>query len=502
MTPSEILESLALAAPETIVGGAVLAVLLAELSPRLRRAAPSIALLALGVAGAFAVDSFARGGARPAFRGAIVVDGLSSFFRLALLGVSFLTAAYSIPSVRGWRSGRGEYFALILACTFGMLLMAGAGDMLMMYLSLEFVSITGYVLSGMLKGDRRSAEASLKYAIYGAGSSGLMIYGMSFLYGMTGTLDAAEAGRRLASLQVPNTMMLLTGVLVMAGFGYKVAAVPFHMWCPDVYEGAPTPVTAFFSVGPKAAGFAVLTRFLWNVYPHEPSGGQFEWKLLVALLAVLTMAVGNLGALHQQNLKRLLAYSSIAHAGYLMLGLAVFTRDAISAVLFYLAVYVVMNLGAFMVVIVLEERHGVRTVDDCRGAGWSAPGLCGLMALFLFSLTGIPPTAGFAGKLLVFSAAVRYGLESGGSLPAASLAIPLVVVAVFFTVVSLFYYARVIAAMFLARPRGEEGHPAPSTGGVYGTLLWLLAAGTLGLGIFWGPLQALADAASRTIRGA
>ncbi len=494
----EILESLGGILPEVVVGGAILVVLLLDLVPRWRRAVPAAALLALAGAFAFGIEPLARGGARAVFGGALAVDGLSSFFRLAFLGASFLVGVFSIPATRGWTSAKGEYWAFLLACTFGMLLMAGAGDMLLMYLSVEFVSLTSYVMSGLRRRDRKGAEASLKYVLYGAGASGFMIYGMSFLYGLTGTLDVGEAGRRLAELNVPPTMTLVASVLVLAGFGYKIAAVPFHMWCPDVYEGAPTPVTAFFSVGPKAAGFAILSRFLWNVYPHEASGGGFEWKLIVALMAVLTMAVGNLAALHQQNLKRLLAYSSIAHAGYLLVGLAVFTPEAVASVLFYVAVYVVMNLGAFLVVLVLEDRHGVGTVDGCRGLGWRAPGLCGLMAVFLLSLTGIPPTAGFAGKLLVFAAAIRHGLEAGRSEAAAALAIPLVAVAVVFTVVSLFYYARILAAMFLARPP-EGAPPAPVTGRVYTAVLWLLAAGTLALGLYWGPLQSLAAGASRSI---
>ncbi len=411
MRLQEILDGLGGVVPEIVVGGAILVVLIADLAPRMRRAAPFLALLALAVAGFFTVESALRGlPPRALFRGAYAVDGLSSFFKMAFLGSSFMVGVFSIPAIRSWPSGKGEYFTLLLACTFGLMLLSGANDMLLMYLSLEFVSLTSYVLSGMLRRNRKSAEASLKYVIYGAAASGFMIYGMSFLYGLTGTLQVGEVGRRLAELNVPPAMSLLTGVLVLVGFGYKIAAVPFHMWCPDVYEGAPTPVTAFFSVGPKAAGFAVLARFLWNVYPHEPGAGQFEWKLVVAVLAVLTMAVGNLGAIHQQNLKRLLAYSSIAHAGYLLVAFAVFTPETLSAVLFYVAVYVMMNLGAFLVVVVLEERYGVETVDGCRGLGWRAPEPCGLMVVFLLSLTGIPPTAGFAGKLLVFTSVIRYGL--------------------------------------------------------------------------------------------
>ncbi|HZE99171.1 MAG TPA: NADH-quinone oxidoreductase subunit N, partial [Planctomycetota bacterium] len=351
------------------------------------------------------------------------------------------------------------------------------------YLSLEFVSITSYILAGFLRKNRKSAEASLKYIIYGAAASGFMIYGMSFLYGLTGTLHIREIGLQLVQLQPQPTLTLIVSVLIMAGFGYKIAAVPFHMWCPDVYEGSPTPVTAFFSVGPKAAGFAMLARFLNEVYRSESGGSAFEWKLVIALLAVLTMAVGNFGALQQQNLKRLLAYSSIAHAGYLLVAFVAFSRGSLSALVFYLVIYVVMNLGAFLGVLVLEQKYGIETVDGCRGMGWRSPQLGAVMTIFLFALTGLPPTAGFAAKFLVFSRVIEYGVE-----PNHGLGVALVLIALVFSVVSLFYYLRIVAAMYLAKG-GDEDAEEVSPGPVYGTLLWLLALGTVFLGIFWGPLQ-------------
>ena len=416
--------------------------------------------------------------------GAYAVDGLSSVFKLTFLGAGILTAIFSGPAIRHWTSGHGEFFALLASCVFGMTVMAGANDLLMMYLALEFASITSYVMAGLLRKNRRSAEASLKYIIYGAGASGMMIYGMSFLYGLTGTLEVGAVGERLAALgsSVPPTLTLVTSILIMAGFGYKIAAAPFHMWCPDVYEGAPTPVTAFFSVGPKAAGFAMLIRFLHGVFPGT---GGFEWKLVLALVAVLTMAVGNLGALQQRNLKRLLAYSSIAHAGDLLVAFAAFTPSAQQHLVFYLVAYVIMNLGMFLVVLFLEERYGVETVDGCRGLGWKDPQVGILATVFLFSLTGLPPTAGFVGKLLVFSSVVDHGLATGGRL-----GIALVIVALLFSVVSLFYYMRIAAALWLQKPRegGEEPLPTGS-GAVYVSLLWVLAAATVGLGLWWGPLE-------------
>ncbi len=480
MDGESILRSLGWVLPEIVLAGAILAVIVADIG-RLRKLVPALALLGMAVAGAF-LWSYTKKDLSIAdlsvFQGAMAVDTYSFFFKLAFLGASFLVAVFSIPAVRSWPTGQGEYFTLLLSCTFGMLLMAGANDLLMMYLSLEFVSITSYIMAGMLRKNRKSAEASLKYIIYGAGASGFMIYGMSFLYGVAGTLDIAEIGR--ATANVPPTLTLIASVLIMAGFGYKIAAVPFHMWCPDVYEGAPTPETAFFSVGPKAAGFAMLVRFVHEVFPP---GGQFEWQLVLALLALLTMAIGNFGAIHQQNLKRLLAYSSIAHAGYLLVAFAAFTPEAMSGLLFYLVVYVVMNLGAFLLVLVLEEKYGIETVDGCRGLGWRAPQLGVLATIFLISLTGLPPMAGFVGKVLVFAPVV----QSGGGM-----GIFLVVVAVVFSVVSLYYYMRIVAAMYLAKTRETDDEPGPRpAGAVYSTVLWLLAAATVLLGVWWGPLEHL-----------
>jgi NADH-quinone oxidoreductase subunit N len=486
-----VLDGLRHVKPELALVGAILAVILVDLT-RLKNAAAFLTLVGLLAAGwlvgRLAYPHDAMGQTLPpvhavVFRGAYAVDGFASYFKLALLSGALIVAIFSIPAIKDWQTGKGEFFALLLCCTFGMLLMAGANDLLMMYLSLEFVSITSYIMAGFLRKNRKSAEASLKYIIYGAAASGFMIYGMTFLYGLTGTLNVDAIGVELSRNPPQPTLTLITSVLIMAGFGYKIAAVPFHMWCPDVYEGAPTPVTAFFSVGPKAAGFAMLARFLHEVYRSEPGGSTFEWKLVIALLSVLTMAVGNFGALHQQNLKRLLAYSSIAHAGYLLVAFVAFTPGALSALLFYIVIYVIMNLGAFLVVLVLEQKYGIETVDGCRGMGWRSPQLGAVMTIILFALTGLPPTAGFAGKFLVFSEVIKYGVD-----PTHGLGVALVIIALVFSVISLFYYMRIVAAMYLAKPREGEA-PEVSPGPVYGTMLWLLALGTLALGIWWGPLQ-------------
>ena len=424
-----------------------------------------------------------------AFAGAFAVDLYGAFFRILFLASAAVVIVLTQPVVARWKTGAGETYALMLSCTLGMMLMAGANDLLMMYLSLEFVSITSYILAGMRSRDKLSSEASLKYIIYGAAASGMMIYGMSFLYGLTGTLNVAEIGPALAKLAVPLAPMkaLLISTFIMAGFGYKIAAAPFHMWCPDVYQGAPTPVTAFFSVGPKAAGFAMLVRFVSGVFQTAGTEGAFDWRLVMAILAILTMAIGNFGALQQQNLKRLMAYSSIGHAGYMLLAFTVFVPESVSSVLLYLSVYVIMNLGAFAIVIGLEERFGIETVDGCRGLGWRAPWLCGLMTLFMISLTGLPPTAGFVGKLVLFGAMV----EAGGTF-----AITLVIIGVLFSVVSLYYYARVVGAMFLVAPR--ESLPSVRLPASLYIVLWSMAAGTIGFGLF---PTGLIEAAQKAVGG-
>jgi NADH-quinone oxidoreductase subunit N len=491
--------------PEIILTGFLLLTVLADLTRMRKGAVGALALVGILSAG-LACAAYLRAypeapaffwGAREtrleltAFGNAYRIDAFSYAFKLLALGAAFLVGLFSLPVVRDWPSGRGEFFALLLACTLGLLLMASANDLLMMYLALEFVSVTSYVLAGLQRRSRRGAEASLKYIIYGAGASGMMIYGMSFLYGLTGTLEVSEIGRRLAEVHAPPTLALVTSVLVMAGFGYKIAAVPFHMWCPDVYEGAPTPVTAFFSVGPKAAGFAMLARFLEGVFPSEP--GPFEWKLVMALLAVLTMAVGNFGALHQQNFKRLLAYSSIAHAGYILIAFTAFTPEATSAVFLYLALYAVMNLGAFLAVLILERRFGAETVESCRGLGWRAPVLGALLTVFLVALTGLPPTAGFTAKLLLFGSVIEHSLGADRTL-----GIVLVVAGALFSVISLFYYMRIVAALYLARPR-EEAAAGERPDALSSAVLGLLGAGTILFGLAWDPIQKFAVWAGQTL---
>jgi NADH-quinone oxidoreductase subunit N len=479
-------------APESVLAGGILLTLLADLV--LRRARPRIlgALALLALAGAATATLITGGTTRGLFGGLMARDPFADFFKLLGAGVGALAVIMSLRSdetieYRGPRPGgeSGEFFALLLATVLGMNLMASATDLLTAYLALELVSLTSYVLAGYRRGARRSAEAALKYVIYGGVASGVMLYGFSLLYGFAGatSLDAVRA----AAADMPPALLLVAAVMILAGFGYKVAAVPFHMWCPDVYEGAPTPVTAFLSVGPKAAGFALLLRVLGGILPGLGETGFAEgtsWPMLLATVATATMTLGNLAALWQQNVKRLLAYSSIAHAGYLLMGVAVFTASAERAVLFYLVAYLFMNVGAFVVVQALAEAGQGETVAEWRGMGYRAPFAAVVAGLFLFSLTGLPPTVGFVGKFYLFAAVI----ERGGPLY-----VTLAIVGVLNSAISLYFYARILKAMFL--------EPAPEGAGpvtlhpLHAGLLGALALPVLALGIYWSPLAAAAESA-------
>jgi NADH-quinone oxidoreductase subunit N len=378
-----------------------------------------------------------------------------------------------------------------------MFLMASAKDLLMAYLAIELVSMTSYVLAGFRKGDRRAAEASLKYVIYGGVASGVMLFGMSYLYGLLRTTDLSEMAFRiqgLAATGLPAAATKLTLVVAMvfvtAGIGYKVASVPWHMWCPDVYEGAPTPFTAFLSVGPKAAGFALALRFFYGALSGS-SGvagalpvavASVPWPAIIGVMAAVTMTLGNLTALSQTNLKRLLAYSSIAHAGYALMGLAAVSETGVQAIMIYMAIYLVMNMGAFLVVILVAEATGSESILDYKGLAKRHPLAATAFAIFLFSLTGIPPFAGFVGKWYLFLAVVERAILPGGYWYAV-----LGLIGALNSAVSLYYYARIIRAMFIDRPYDDQ-QPAIKSSPVYNLLLGAAATAVMVFGLWWTPL--------------
>lgn len=379
------------------------------------------------------------------FANMFALDGFATFFKWVVAIGAALSIWMSLDTHELANRRVGEYHILILILVLGMFLLVSATHIISIYLALEMVSIMSYLLAGYLKENSRSNEASIKYVIYGAFSSGIMLYGLSLLYGLTGTGYISEIQTQLAAGQVSPVMLVLVAVLLLAGFGYKISAVPFHFWTPDVYEGAPTPITAFLSVAPKAAGFAVLIRFFNIAFSHgDPNTPSWlalpglDWPMIIAVLSAITMTVGNVLAIQQNNIKRLLAYSSIAHAGYMLMGVVVADQTGIAAILYYAGVYMLMNLGAFFVAIQIKNIYNTETIADYAGLGFKAPWIGISMAVFMFALTGLPPTAGFVAKFYLFRALVQFG---DGFLWLAMFGL-------INGVVSLFYYMRILKAMY------------------------------------------------------
>jgi NADH-quinone oxidoreductase subunit N len=374
------------------------------------------------------------------FGGTFLLDPFAAFFKIAFYASCGLGILVSINYLKIEDIHRGEYYALMLFATSGMMLMASAGDLITLYLGLELMALSVYVLAGFMRRDSRSNEAGIKYLLLGAFSSGIMLYGMSLLYGISGTTNLNGILAFLRQADLGNPLLFMAMVMLIVSFGFKVAAAPFHMWVPDVYEGAPTSVTAFMSAGPKVAGFAVLLR----VFAHALTPLHEHSTVILAGLAVLTMAVGNVMAIAQTNIKRMLAYSSIAHAGYALVGLAAGGPDGAASVMLYVLIYALMNMGAFGVVILLR-KSGVRgeEITDFSGLGKTNKTAALLMLIFLFSLTGIPPTAGFVGKFYIFKSAVQAGL------------VWLAVAGVVFSAVSAYFYLRVIMLMYMYEPKAE-----------------------------------------------
>jgi NADH-quinone oxidoreductase subunit N len=483
-----ILESANLFRPETALIVTFCAVLLVDLLVGRKSQAPAyVTLLGLAVTGWFVL---AQVGTAPVtlFSNMIALDPFAVFFKALSLVTTLLIVVFSLQSneLREAKRFMGEYYALLVSLTLGMFLMASSTNLIMIYISVELASMSSYLLSSFTKEARDSSEASLKYVIFGAVSSGLMLYGMSILYGLTGSLDLYGINRVLVAGTANSAALLISGILIMAGFGYKISAVPFHFWTPDVYEGAPLPVTAILSVASKAAGFALLMRFFKITFIDGTSASAwtsvhgFEWNHVLAILSVLSMTVGNLTAIWQTTLKRLLAYSSIAHAGYMLLGVVVLSNEGFAAVLLYLIIYLFMNLGAFYAVMLVANVTGSEHIDDYRGLGTRAPLLGVAFTILLLSLTGIPPTAGFVGKLYLFSALMNAKWFW------------LAIVAALNSVVSLYYYVKVLRNMFLQEPTGSREPIRFAPAQI--VILLLFVVPTLLFGVYFGPLVQAAQA--------
>ncbi|HEX8143256.1 MAG TPA: NADH-quinone oxidoreductase subunit N [Pyrinomonadaceae bacterium] len=485
--------------PELIVGGVAVLVMLVDAfaRPRQRWLTGTISLLGLAAAAATCIwmwlawagagAPLAQGGT---FNGMIVLDGLRLSFTLIFLLVSALTILISMVWVEGEDLPAGEFHSLLMFATAGMMLMASGGDLVIIFLGLEILSIATYVMCGFRRTDLRSNESSLKYFILGSFSSAFLLYGIALIYGATategglaGTTNIAEIGSRINDSLYPP-LLFAGAAMLLVGFGFKVATAPFHIWTPDVYEGAPTPVTAFMAAGPKAAGFASFLRVFVFGFPFVANAASISgfahtaWLNALVVLAVITMTVGNLVAIVQNNVKRMLAYSSIAHAGYALVGFiaAGASSDAdqrsaaLASVAFYMLTYAVMNLGAFAVVTVIARSGDRRTeVEDYNGIGFRAPALAFTLSLFLLSLLGMPLTAGFMGKIMVFRAALneRYYW--------------LVVIAVLNTAISAYYYLRLIIVMFFRERTTEWNAPRVPAAALAALIITVLGVFYLGL---------------------
>jgi NADH-quinone oxidoreductase subunit N len=406
---------------------------------------------------------------RLVFAETYAVDPFAAFFKIIAILSGVLVLLAAMEFFRGRRTAyEGEVYSLVVFMVLGLALMAAAADLILLFLAIEFVSLVSYVLAGSLKSDPRSNEAGVKYFFYGASASAVMLYGFTYLYGAAGTTNLYHLMQRTAFLS-PG-FLTLAAMLILAGLGFKISLVPFHQWTPDVYEGAPTPITAFLSVGSKAAAFAALLRVFYVALPPQ------AWVTIVAGLAAITMTLGNLVALSQQNIKRMLAYSSIAHAGYMLMGVVALASSQTAvgsgqaALLFYLFAYTFTNIGAFGVAVIVERALGSSAIADYAGLSRRAPFSAVAMGIFMLSLIGIPPTALFFGKLLLFAAAINSGF------------LWLAIVAILNSVVSLFYYVGVVRAMWLT-PAPDDAARVPETA-VARMLLGITVLGTLLVGIF------------------
>jgi len=442
-----------------------------------------ISLAGIVVAAGFTLAMWG-GTSQAIFNNMLAVDNFALFFKLLFLGIAALIILSSVDYVSKFTHFQGEYYALILISTLGMMLMAATTELISLYIALELTSISLYVLVGFLK-NSKSSEASLKYLLLGAVASAILLYGMALVFGFTGKTQLGEIAQVIQTTSA-SPALILGIVLMIAGFGFKMAAVPFHMWVPDVYEGAPTPITAYLSVASKAAGFAIILRVFYSAF-GLPQWLSLDWGLTIAVLAAIGMTLGNVAAIPQTNIKRMLGYSSIAQAGYLMIGLATVGFSPAtnilgqSGVLFFLASYALTNLGAFIAIIAISNKLNSDQIKDYSGMFKRAPFLTLALTLCLFSLIGMPPAAGFMAKFYIFSSAVQHNL------------LWLVVIAVINSVISAYYYLRVAKVMWLGEPASEE--KVPSSGALR-VALALSCFGVLLLGIIPGYVMRLAEMAA------
>ncbi|NMC30893.1 MAG: NADH-quinone oxidoreductase subunit N [Veillonellaceae bacterium] len=459
---------------------AVLALVLLAMDLSLEKDQPrrNIGYLALcGLTGIF-FFSFTRYGMNETFwNGLFSLDDYAVFFKQAFLIGAILVILFSLDTVDQLPHSRAEFYVLLLFAVIGMMVLSSANDLITLYVGIELMTFSFFILVGYVLTDARSTEAAIKYLILASAASAVMLYGMSLIFGLSGQMSyAAIAAAGLAA----SPALLVGGVLLLSGFAFKIAAPPFHMWAPDVYEGAPVPITAMLAMGSKAAGFAAMIRVFTNVFPST----GYPWPLLALLLSGGAMLVGNIVAIPQTNIKRMLAYSSVAQAGYILTGLVAGTAAGVKGMMFYLMIYVFANVGAFGVVAAVSRHRNGENIRDLAGLSRQAPVLAVAMTISLLSMAGIPPLAGFMGKFFLFSAVIDAGY------------LGIAVLGFVLSMVSVYYYLNVVKSMYLAEPADDR--PFAVAGTLKFTVLFAMTA-TLAMGIYPGPLSHLAELAAKTV---
>ncbi len=487
MDINNLIVSLNLIKPELVISFLLLLVIVFDLFYKDNTVIPYVTLIGLLASLVFVITQLNEKSAAFTFTNSqyslLGIDPIGSYFKIIVLLAAIFVVLFSLLSdeIISLSIRKGEFYTLVIGMVLGMLFLSSAIDFIMVYVSLELLSLSSYVLAGFMRLRDRSGEASLKYVIYGSVSSGIMLFGISILFGLTGSTNFFAINTYLASQSINYLTLAISLIMIFTGIGFKISAVPFHFWTPDVYEGSPITITSFLSVASKSAGFILLIRLIftgfvtdvtrdgmWNVLP------VFDWQTLLIIIAIATMTLGNFSALWQDNLKRMLAYSSIAHAGYMLLGIAVLSNQGLIAVMIYFFVYLFMNLGAFFIVMLFADKLGSENIDDFKGLGLTSPFLSFALAAFLISLTGLPPTAGFISKLYLFFALVDAKM------------IYVAVIALLNTVVSLYYYVRVLKHMYLTKP--TENTPKVITSFSVNLLIVVLLIPVLLFGIYFTPL--------------
>lgn len=436
----------------------------------------------MGMVMLFSLPGIPADAAQLSWGGMVRHDWLAYTFKMLFIFGAGITALFAMDFREV--GDRGAFYLLLIISTIGMCFMAAAADLVMLYLAIETTSIPLYILAGFIIRNDRSTEAGFKYLLFGAMTSAVMLYGFSLIFGFAGTTDLYQIAENLAASSVPTAVITGTMLLVLVGFGFKISAVPLHFWAPDIYDGAPTPVAGFLSTASKAAGFAVLIRVFTTVFPQI----QLEWGVVLYAISILTMTVGNLIALAQRNIKRMLAYSSIAHAGYMLIGIVAGTPFGFQSAIFYLIVYLFTNLAAFGIVTATERVTGTNDMSGYYGLSRRAPWLALAMMVAFLSLAGMPPLAGFVAKVFVFAAAIEVGL------------IPLAVIGVLNSIIGLYYYLTVLKYAYLFRMEGEaeEQHPVPVSAS-YRMALVILTFGIILIGTVFGPWFGFADTAAAAL---